>query len=178
MIKKTLFILWLGIGIPVISFILNYYSATSNILESIALYASLSTACYAILAEPKQRTEPLLRITPLVKQQENPISFHYRIDVWIENIGYGIAKNIEIKIKASDPKVNFNNNGYFKHLLLIPKERFKCPVLEFMDSETYTNQRLIVEISYSNEDDKKLKPIHEEYTIRELKEGFSEEKTG
>lgn len=155
-----MFIIWLG---------------TVNVPAFIALYTSILTASYTILTEPKQKTEPILRVSPLVTQHKNPTSFHYNVDVWIENIGYGIAKNIEANISVSNNKI-FNKK--FNHQLLAPKEILKFPIYEYMDFDIYNNERLSIEMAYFNEDSKKIKPMIEEYKLKELPEAFKEVKTG
>jgi hypothetical protein len=96
------------------------------------------------------------------------------VDVWIENIGYGIAKNLEAKICVSNNK-RFNRN--FNHKLLTPKESIKFPIYEYVNSDTYNNESLSIEMAYFNEDDKKIKPIIEKYKLKELPEAFKEVKT-
>jgi hypothetical protein len=68
MIKKIVFILVLLIGAIAIGISFYSYSLTSEIAEYLALYTSVATACYAILSQPKERTEPFLRITPLLER--------------------------------------------------------------------------------------------------------------
>lgn len=167
--------LLVSIGSVAVAFFVYYFVGLSDIPEYVALFTSILTAMYAILAEPKAKTEPILRITPLLKQ--DPKLLRYNVDIWIENIGYSIAKDIEVKFKVSDPKIHVKNNGFFKHLLLAPKETIKCQALELIEYDTYNTQQLITEVSYLSEDNKKQKPIKKEYPIREMEQGFREVKT-
>jgi hypothetical protein len=159
----------------VVSIVVFYLLGTVNVPAFIALYTSILTASYTVLTEPKQKTEPFLRVSPLVTQHKNPTSFHYNVDVWIENIGYGIAKNIEAKICVSNTKM-FTKN--FNHQLLAPKEIIKFPIYEYMDFDIYNNESLSIEMAYFNEDGKKIKPVIAEYKLKELPEAFKEVKTG
>jgi hypothetical protein len=174
--KRVLFIISLIIGNIAIGVVVFYYYDRSSMFESIAMFTSLATAIYAILAEPKERIEPVLRITPLLKQWD-PKFLRYNLDIWIENIGYSIAKDIEVRCKISgESSIYVKNDGIFKHPLLAPKE-----IIQFRASECtgheLLSQQLVIEVSYSNENSKKQKPIKKGYTIRELEQGLREVKT-
>ena len=183
--KKILFTIFLIIGIVAIVISFYYYSETSKIAEYVALFTSVSTAVYTILSKTKERTEPILRITPLLS---DPNMSFWGLDIWIENIGYSIAKDIEVKCQlVPDASIPLENNGIFKHSLLAPKEITKCSVIIRADNSKplsrqlfiaeVTQQKLIIEVSYSNEDDKKQKPIKKKVAIAELEHGFGEVKT-
>lgn len=151
-----------------------YYSGFSNVAEYVALFTSVATAMYAILTEPKERTEPFLRITPLRSQPYTQF-LRYNIDLWIENIGYSIAKDIEVKCKASDGSIYVKNGGIFKHPLLAPREIVHYSAIELAGDEILSRQ-LIIEASYFDEDDRKQKPIRREVRISELGQGLKEVK--
>lgn len=163
---------------------LYFYSETSSIAEYVALYTSVSTACYAILAEPRERIEPYLRITPLLKSHATISIGNYTspslagIIMWIENVGYSNAKNIEGSCQlVPDASIPLKDKGVFRHALLAPKERIHCEVVESFETDKLLSQQLIIEVSYSNEDDKKQKPIKMEYPVKELEEKLREVKT-
>jgi hypothetical protein len=185
MIKKILFIMVLAIGITTIVITFYYYSATSYIAEYVALYTSISTACYAILAEPKQRTEPYLRITPLLERHHGMVvSRNFStpstagITVWIENVGYSNATNIEVKCHLTpDASIPLKDKGVFKHTLLTPKESIRYEAVGRVETEKLLSQKLIIEVVYSNEDNKKQKPVKMECLVKDLEENLREVKT-
>jgi hypothetical protein len=182
--KKILFIITLVIGIIAIGIVSYYYSATARTVEYVALYTSISTACYTILAEPRAKTEPLLRITPTLKRHgivfigKASMGGGVDLNIWIENIGYSIAKNIEVKCQiAPDKTIPLKNNGVYTHSFLAPKEITQYQLVDSIESGKLLSQQLIIEVSYSNENDKKQTPIKKEYPVRELEEGLREVKT-
>jgi len=175
--KRIFFILFVLIGSIVVAISINYSFGAAHIAEYVALFTSVSTAVYAILAQPKGRTEPILRITPLLKQLDPKLS-HLKLDIWIENIGYSIAKNIEVKCQlVPDASIYIKNNGVFRHSFLAPKEIVQYQAVGLADRNKLLSQQLIIEASYLNEDDKKQKPIKNVYSVKELHEGLKEVKT-
>jgi hypothetical protein len=183
--KKIIFILVLIIGATVIGFGFYYYSATSEIAEYLALYTSVSTACYAILTQPKERTEPFLRITPLLDRHHGmAVGRNFStpssagIKVWIENVGHSNATNIELKCQLTvDTMVSLENEGVFKHPLLTPKEKVCYQAVESAQTDLLFSLKLSYEVIYSNEDNKKQKPIKKEIAIIDLEENLREVKT-
>jgi hypothetical protein len=174
------------IGATVIGIGFYYYSATSEIAEYLALYTSISTACYAILTQSRERTEPYLRITPLLDRYHGIVMIgNYSspntagISVWIENVGYSNATNIEVKCQlAPDTSMPLKDNGVFKHTLLTPKEIIRYEVtVEHIETEKLLSQKLIIEVVYSNEDNKKQKPVKMECLVKDLEENLREAKT-
>lgn len=174
--KKIFFVSLLSIGNTVGSILVYFLFGDINVPEFIALYTSILTASYAILAEPKARTEPYLRITAVLKKyghimignSSSPNSLG--LDIWIENIGNSIAKNIEVRCQlVPDGSIPLKDKGVFKHplLALIP-EKVQYKAVEFADSNKLLSQKLIIEASYSNEEDKKQEPIKIEVAINEL----------
>jgi hypothetical protein len=182
--KKILFILFISIGSVLVALSVYHFLGVSNVAEYVALFTSVSTAIYAILSEPKGRTEPILRITPLLRPWGS-ISFGNRstksnlgLNIWIENIGYSIAKDIEVKCRlAPDASIPLNNNGVFKHSMIAPKEIVLYQAVEVVESNKLLSQQLILEVNFANEDNKKQKPIKKEYPIRELEQDLREVKT-
>ena len=141
MVKKIVFILVLVIGAVAIGISFYYYSATSEIAEYLALYTSVTTACYAILAQPKERTEPFLRITPLLERHGTfgSIPSTAGIKIWIENVGYSNATNIELKCKLTvDTMVSLEDEGVFKHPLLTPKEKVYYQAVESAQTDLFS----------------------------------------
>jgi hypothetical protein len=184
MIKKMLFILFLVIGIVAIIIVSYCFSATANIAEYVALYTSISTACYAILAEPKERTEPYLRTTAVLKRYgqimignyDSPS--HLGLNIWIENVGYSNAKGIEVRCQlVPDGSIPLKDNGIFKHSLLTPRKRIQYQAVESVESNKLLSQQLVIEATFSNEDDKEQKPIKNKYLVKELEEDLREVKT-
>jgi len=182
--KKILFMLFISIGSVAVALSIYYTLGVANVAEYVALFTSISTAIYAILAEPKAKTEPFLRITPILRRPPELIAGsmldrEFTIDVWIENIGYSIAKDIEVKCKlVPDTSMPLEKNGVFKHPLLAPKEIVKYYAVGLVESSKLLPQRLIIETHYLNEDNKKQKPIKKEFAVRELEQGLREVKTG
>jgi hypothetical protein len=185
MVKKIVFIFVLLVGALVIGISFYYYSATYEIAEYLALFTSVSTACYAILAQPKERTEPYLRVTPLLDRRQGSIAIgNYvspntaGIKIWIENVGYSNAINIELKcLLTLDTVLTLENEGIFKHPLLTPKEKVRYEAVESAQTDLLFSQKLAIEVVYSNEDGKKQKPINIESRIIDLEENLREVKT-
>jgi hypothetical protein len=156
----------------------------SYVAEYIALFTSVSTAVYAILVQPKERIEPLLRITPTKESLAGVIvgkvgfKRTMNLNIWIENIGYSIAKGIEVQCRlVPNGSISLENKGVFKHPLLAPKEIIKYQALRSVSTDKLLSQQLIIEASYLNEDDEKQKPTKNEYSVKELHEGLKEIKT-
>jgi hypothetical protein len=173
--KRILFSLFVLVGSIVVTISINYSLGTANIAEYIALFTSVSTAIYAILAQPKERTEPLLRIIPALKRHPTVILGDLLgqivgLNVWIQNIGYSIAKNIEIRCQLlPDASIPLKDNGVYKISFLTPKDPpVQYQVVEEADSEKLLSQQLIIEASYLNEDNKKQKPTKNVYSVKEL----------
>ena len=185
MVKKIIFILVLVVGAIAIGISFYLYSATSEIAEYLALYTSISTACYAILTQSKERTEPFLRITPVLDRHHGMVAgkgWSTRntagIKIWIENVGYSNATNIELKCQLTvDTELLLENKGIFRHPLLAPNEAVYYQALEIAEIETLFSQKLTIEAVYSNEDNKKQKPIKMECEVRELEDHLREVKT-
>lgn len=178
--KRILFVLFVLVGSIAVAISINYSLGTAHIVEYVALFISSSTAVYAILAQPKQRTEPFLRITPLLRTHQTiamtgiPSLRERSLDVKIENIGYSIAKDIEVKCKLDpDSSIPLEKNGVIKHSLLTPKEIAKYQVVKRAGADVLDkllSQQLSIEASYYNEEYKKQKPIKNEYSVKELHE--------
>ena len=176
--KKILFLLFVSIGNVVGSILVYLLFGGTNVPEYIALYTSILTASYAILAEPKVRTEPYLRISPVLRRYGHILIGNANspsssgLNARIENVGYSNAKNIEVRCRlVPDSSIPLKNNGIFKHPLLTPKDDpIIYKIVEFAESNKLRSQQLIVEASYSNEDDKKQEPIKMKVAISELEE--------
>ena len=153
------------------------------------MYTSISTACYAILTQPKERTEPYLRITPLIKKYHwvvaggNPKDYFSTkntigISVWIENVGHSNALNIEAKCQLTpDTSILLKDNGFFKERLLKNNEVVEYKLVEHISPDKLLSQKLLIEVVYSNEDDKKQKPITMECLVKDLEENLKIIKT-
>jgi hypothetical protein len=173
--KRILFILFVLVGSIVVAISINYSLGTANIAEYVALFTSVSTAIYAILAQPKERTEPLLRIVPTLKRHSmvimgDSLGQIVGLNVWIQNIGYSVAKDIEIRCQLiPDASIPLKDNGVYKISFLTPKDPpVQYQVVEEADSEKLLSQQLIIEASYLNEDNKKQKPTKNVYSVKEL----------
>lgn len=183
--KRILFILVVLVGSIAVAISINYSLGVAHVTEYVALFTSVTTAVYAILAQPKQRTEPFLRITPLLKTHATIAitgmdvpKTKRGLDIWIENIGYSIAKDLKVSCGlVPDDSIYLENAGIFKYQLLAPKEIVKYSVVRFVDANILLSQQLIIEASYLDEDDKKQKPIKNVYSVEELHEGLKEVKT-
>ena len=102
------------------------------------------------------------------------------LDILIENIGYSIAKDIEVKCKlVPDGSIPLIDNGVFKYSSLAPREppvKYSALVL-VEDSKLLSQEKLIIEVSYLNEDDKKTKTDkdgnnNQQIARRKRKRGF------
>jgi hypothetical protein len=182
--KRILFILFVSVGSIVVAISINYSYGAAHIAEYVALFTSVSTAVYAILAQPKERIEPFLRITPTIHRHGAIIVGNVgsertmSLNIWIENIGYSIAKDIEVQCRlVPNGSIFLENNGVFKHSLLAPKEIVQYQAVQIANTDKLLSQQLIIEASYLNEDDEKQKPIRKKALISELEEGLREVKT-
>lgn len=176
--------LLISIGSPAVAISVYLLLGATNVAEYVALFTSVSTAVYAILAEPRERTEPILRITPLLKRYGKVVvdglgnEGKLGIDIWTENIGYSVAKDIEVDCRfVPDGSIRLKDNGIFKHSLLAPREIIQYQAVDFADADKLLAQQLIIESSYLNEDDEKQKPMKKVCAVKELKEGLRETKT-
>jgi len=175
--KRILFILIVSVESLTIAGSIGYFVGVVYIPEYLALFTSIATAMYTILAEPKKRTEPFLRITPTLKRHGTIAIGNYSspetvgLDIWIENIGYSIAKGIEVKCQiVPNGSIPLKNKEGFVHPLLAPKETVKYQAVESADSNKLLSQQLTVEVAYSNEDDKRQKPIKKHWPMKELED--------
>jgi hypothetical protein len=174
--KRIFFTLFVLIGSIAVAISINYSFGIGHIAEYVALFTSVSTAIYAILAQPKQRTEPFLRITPhlithggvFIGGASPPSSGGLNIS--IENIGYSIAKEIELRCKlVPDTSIPLENGGIFKHPSLAPREKpVQYQVVKYANKDILLSQKLTIETSYMNEDDKRQKPTKMEVLISGL----------
>jgi hypothetical protein len=174
--KRILFSLFVLVGNITVAISINYSLGVAHVAEYVALFTSVSTAIYAILAQPKERTEPLLRITPTLER--HPVVFidnrkfggSVGLDVRIQNIGYSIAKDIEIRCQLiPHASIHLENNGIYKISLLSPRDPpIKYQVVGGADAEKLLLLTLAIEVSYLNEDDKKQKPIKKVCWVKEL----------
>lgn len=182
--KRILFILFVLIGSTILAISINYSFGAVHIAEYVALFTSASTAVYSILAQPKERIEPLLRITPTIHMQAgvfiknmSPINT-MSLSIWIENIGYSIAKDIEVRCRlVPNGSITLESNGVIKHPLLAPREVTENQLVRSARSDQLLSQQLIIEAFYLNIDDEKQKPIKNEYPVKELHSGLKEVKT-
>jgi hypothetical protein len=92
------------------------------------------------------------------------------LNVWIQNIGYSVAKDIEIRCQLiPDASIPLKDNGVYKISFLTPKDPpIQYQVVEEADAEKLPSQQLIIEASYLNEDNKRQKPTKNVYLVREL----------
>lgn len=159
------------IGSDSVSFIEGAILGAITIVIVLKLYAQLTeNKENTTLAEPKV-AKPILRITPLLSTPA--IMGNLGLDILIENIGYSIAKDIEVNCQlVPDGSIPLNDNGVFKHPLLAPRDPpIKYSALMFVESPKLLSQeKLIIEVSYLDEDDKKQKPIKMETTINKLEQ--------
>lgn len=176
--KRILFVLFVLVGSTAVAISINYSFGAAHIAEYVALFTSVSTAIYAILAQPKERTEPFLRITPTLHRHGAVFigssgSLSASLEVQIENIGYSTAKDIEIKCQLiPDTSIPLKDKGVFKHSLLTTNDLpVYYQVVECADVDKLLSQQLILEASYLNEDNKRQKPLKNAYSVKELHEG-------
>lgn len=150
-----MFVLFVSIGNVVGSILVYFILGAVNVPVYIALYTSILTASYTILAEPKQKTEPLLRITPLLKRYGQIMIGNHTspssaaIIIWIENVGYSNALNIEAKCQLfPDLTIPLKNNGVFKHSLLVPKEKINFEAVESFGTNELLSQELKIDVNF------------------------------
>jgi hypothetical protein len=182
--KRILFILFVLVGSTAVAISINYSVGAAHITEYVALFTSVSTAVYAVLAQPKERIEPFLRITPTIERHDGIVVGNVgserimSLNIWIENIGYSIAKDIEVQCRlVPNGSISLENNGVFKHSLLAPKEIVQYQAVQIASTDKLLSRQLIIEASYLNEDDEKQKPTKNVYSVKELHEGLKEVKT-
>lgn len=166
--RRIAFVLFLTIGNIVLGLYAFNYLGKDTVLESIAVFTSISTAVYTILNEPeKEKPEPLLRVRPVAKGGLG--AGELGLDVYIDNIGDAPAKDIKIVCKTGPQTISLENNGVYKIPLLPLKEPpLKLNVINSIESEQLFSQNLDVEVMYSNMENKKHPPMKENYAISEL----------
>jgi hypothetical protein len=165
--KKTLFKLFVSIGILVIATVV-LYCLGANVSEYVTLFTALPTALYAV-STARKRPEPFLRITPILGQAY-PLTY-ITLRIKIENIvAETIAKNIEVKCRlVPDASIFVMNKGVVKHPSPLTKEDppVEYPVLEQVNRNELFSQKLVYEYTCLNEDDKKQKMRKGEIALAE-----------
>jgi hypothetical protein len=184
--KRILFVLFILVGSIFVAVLISYSFGAAQIVGYVAWFTSLSTAVYAIWTQPKQRTEPFLRIAPILEKHQGMIfiagvggtTSRASLNVWIENIGYSIAKNISVRCGLNpDKSIPLKENGVFSHPLLAPKERVSFQIVEYAETERLSSQQLTIEVKYENEDGKPQNMLTNAYSVEELPESLREVKT-
>jgi len=165
------FVSVLIVGIFSIIIFAYKFEGIPNINEYLALYVSVTTAIFTsikLLIEPKVRTEPYLRLTPIFNEKPNELiagllSKKVSMNLLVENIGHSIAKNIEIKCWLANDTSTPPKMVEFHYSMLAPKENpLKFAVLKYVDLEPLRKTKLLVEYSFFNEENKKKKLVKEE----------------
>jgi hypothetical protein len=98
--RRIGFVLFLIIGNIALGLYAFYYLGKDTVLESIAVFTSVSTAAYAVLNEPEtEKPEPLLRIRPVARGGLGMGSLG--LDLFLDNVGDALAKDIKVVCKTS-----------------------------------------------------------------------------
>lgn len=173
--RKIAFVLFLTIGNIALGLYAYYYIGKDTVLESIAVFTSLSTAVCTILNEPeKEKPEPLLRVRPTARGGLGAGTLG--LDVYIDNIGDATAKDVKVVCKTNPQTISLKDNGVHRIPLIPPKEPpLKLNVIDSIESHPLSSQNLEVEVTYSNMEDKNQPPIKESYTISELIRKYQEQ---
>ena len=165
--RRIVFVLFLSIGNIALGLYAFYYLGKGTVLESIAVFTSVSTAAYAVLNEPETvKLEPLLRVRAVARGGLGMGSLG--LDLFLDNIGDALAKGIKVVCKASPIALGLQNSGVYGIKLLAPKETAKINVISSIESGQFSSQNLEVELTYSDTENKKQTPIKETYSIDEL----------
>jgi len=172
--RRIIFVLFLIIGNIAIGVYAFYYLGKDTVLESIAVFTSVSTAAYAVLNEPETtKPEPLLRVRPIARGGLGSGSLG--LDLFLDNIGDALAKDIKVLCRTNPQVLPLQNNGIYHIESLVPREApTKINVVTSIESGQFTSQNLEVEVTYSDTDAKKQTPIKTKYSIDELVRKFDE----
>jgi hypothetical protein len=166
--RRIGFVLFLGIGNIALALYAFYYLGKDTVLESIAIFTSVSTAAYAVLNEPETvRPEPLLRVRPVARGGLGAGSLG--LDLSLDNIGDALAKDVKVVCKTSPQVLPLQNNGIYLIESIVARERpVRINVVTSLESGQFPSQNLEVEVTYSNTENKKQNPIKKTYSIDEL----------
>lgn len=170
--RKIAFVLFLVVGNITLGLYASYYLGKDTVLESIAVFTSISTAVYAILNEPpKEKAEPLLRVEPRLRAGFGMGSLG--LEVRVDNIGDAPAKNTQVVCKINpQSSISLENDGVYTIPLLAPKEYSKINPIISIQSDQLTSQELAVEVAYSNLENKKQPSMRESYSISVLRKNL------
>ena len=173
--RRIVFVLFLIIGNIALGLYAFYYLGKDTVLESIAVFTSVSTAAYAVLNEPETvKPEPLLRIRPVARGGLGMGSLG--LDLFLDNVGDALAKDIKVVCKTSPMTLGVQNNGVYGIGLLAPREPpARITVINSIESGQFSSQNLEVKVAYSDTEDKKQTPINATYSIDELIRKFDED---
>lgn len=167
---KIIFTLALMTGNAIIGSIAFFYLGKDTLLESIAVFTSISTAVYTILKEP-EKPKPLLRIQPIIISGSGMGSLG--LDVLVDNIGEAPAKNIQVSCKLiPQTDIVLEKNGVGIIPFLARNERATCNVIVSIQQDKLSSQNFVIEATYSDSEDKKQKPIRVESSIEVLRKNF------
>jgi len=170
--RRLLFVAYLIIGNIVITVCL--YLWKDVLFDSIAVFTSISTAIYAILTEPEERTEPLLKVDPVIKGGKMGAG-ELGLDVSLYNIGWSPAKNVQGRCKIiPENSIPLENDGKFQTDWITKEEPFTYHAIDSISSnELKSKEKIVVEITYSDLEDKKQRPITKEALISDLLKNLS-----
>ncbi len=173
--RRIGFVIFLVLGNIIVVGLSSFYFLGKDMFEYIAVFTSLSTAAYAVLNEPETaKPEPLIRIRPVARGGLGAGSLG--LDLFLDNVGDALAKDIRVVCKTSPMTLSLQNNGVYSIELLAPREPpTKITVISSIDSGQFSSQNLQVELTYSDTEDKKQTPIKATYSIDELIRKFDED---
>jgi hypothetical protein len=172
--RRLVFVVFLIVGNIALSLYAFYYIGKDTVLESIAVFTSVSTAVYAVLNEPEtMKLEPLLRTRPVARGGLGMGSLG--LDLFLDNVGDALAKDIKVVCKTSPIILGLQNSGVYDIKLLAPRETAKINVISSIESGQFSSQNLEMELTYSDTENNKQTPIKETYSIDELVRKFDED---
>lgn len=171
--KRIGFVAFLVIGNIAFGISAFYYIGKDVTVEIIAIFTALSTAAYTILNEP-EKPQPLLRVTPHTRGGNSMGTLGF--DLFIDNIGDALAKDIEITCKTNPQHLTLEKNGSYSMKNIPPRDPEEViMVVHSMDTKILSSQRIEVEVKYSNKNGKRREAIKENYEIRELLDELDKE---
>jgi hypothetical protein len=163
--RRIGFIIFLIVGNVVVGLSTFHYLGKDATIEFIAIFTSLSTAAYSILNEP-EKPQPLLRIQ--LTARGGYAMAQLGLDLLIDNIGDANAKDIKVVCKTSPDAIALEGNGIYKIKPISPRERHKVNLVTSIESGKISTQRIDVEVTYSNMENKKQASINESYEMKDL----------
>lgn len=140
---------------------------------NIPIHNSLSTAAYSILTEP-QEPQPLLKIQPIARS--GGATTWVGLNLLIDNIGDATAKSIAVVCITSPQTIALEEKGTYYADFIPPKEQpTRINLITSIEEGKISSQRIDVEVTYSNIENRRQTPIKKTYEMKDLIKKMNDE---